>query len=330
MSHMSKSDMEYLISGYIDGELSQRQLTEVKRLIRHDEAFTEEYRRLERQKELLGALGVEHAPAEMLEEIKHHLAKKHSASHYGAIADESAGARHLLFRRTLTAAAMLLLIGILAVVIFNIIFPVSVSEESSSVAGKTLQGPGQIRLETRSSETVEAAAALARRSLPIDAALEIKTSDSIGVNTFIEKAIYNTGLLDQTIPRRQSNSSSYRISCPGERLAVLFEELGGVWSKSRSSTLTVYGQAGESDIVINNILPAQVASVYEHDKSDNYIEFAKDISKLNSAERSLAGNEQLAPVKPVLTSGRARVTASAGSVTEGPGNVTLTIIVTGL
>ena len=101
MSHMNKSDMEDLISGYIDGELSQRQVTEVKRLIRHDEGFAEEYRRLERQKELLGALGVEHAPAEMLEEIKRHLAKRHSAAHYGAIADESAGARHLLLSAAL-------------------------------------------------------------------------------------------------------------------------------------------------------------------------------------------------------------------------------------
>jgi hypothetical protein len=330
MSHINKSDMEDLISGYIDGELSQRQLTEVKRLIRHDEEFAEEYRRLERQKELLGALPVEHAPAETLEEIKHHLAKKHSAAHYGAIADESAGARHLLFKRTLTAAAMLLLVGVLAVVISNIILPVSVSEESGSVASKILQGPGQIRLETQSSETVEAAAAGVRRSLPINAALEIKTSDSIGVNTFIEKAIYNTGLLDQTIPRRQSSSSSYRIICPGERLAMLFEELGGVWLKSQSTTMTVYGQRAESDIVINDISPGQVASVFEHDKSDDYIEFAKGISKLNSAEHSLAGNEQLAPVKPVLTSGRASVTVSEGSGTEGPGDVTLTIIVTGL
>ena len=330
MSHMNKSDVEDLISGYIDGELSQRQFTEVKRLIRHDEEFAEEYRRLKRQKELLGALPVEHAPAEMLGEIKRHLAKKHSAAHYGAIADKSAGARHLLFKRSLTAAAMLLLVGILAVVIFNILFPVGVSEESSSVASKTLHEPGPVRLETQSSEAVEVAAAGVRRSLPINAALEIKTYDSIGVNTFIEKAIYNTGLLDQTIPRRQAGVSSYLITCRRERLAVLFEELGGVWPKSQSTTLTVYGQAAESDIVINNILAAQVASVFEHDKSDDYIEFAKDISKLNAADRSLAGNEELAPVKPVLTSGRARVTVSAGSGTEGPRDVTLTIIVTGL
>ncbi len=330
MSHMNKSDMEDLISGYIDGELSQRQVTEVKRLIRHDEGFAEEYRRLERQKELLGALSVEHAPAETLEEIKRHLAKRHSAAHYGAIADESAGARHLLFKRSLTAAAMLLLVGILAVVIFNILFPVGVPEESSSVASKTLQGPGQIPLDIRSSEALEVIAVGVRTSLPINAALEIKTYDSIGVNTFIEKAIYNTGLLDQTIPRRQSGVSSYRISCRRERLAVLFEELGGVWPKSQSTTLTVYGQAAESDIVINNILAAQVASVFEHDKSDDYIEFAKGIAKLNAADRSLAGNEELAPVKPVLTSGRARVTVSAGSGTERPGDVSLTIIVTGL
>lgn len=330
MSHMSKTEMEDMISGYIDGELSQRQLTEVKRLIRHDEVFAEQFRRLERQKELLGALPVEHAPAEMLDEIKLHLDKKHSASHYEAVADESAGARHLMFSRTLTAAAMFLLIGVLGFVIFNILFSVEVSEESGSVASKILQGPGQIQLELQPSEMLEMVAVGARRSLPISAALEIKTIDSIGVNTFIEKAIYNTGLLDQTIPRRQSGESSYRISCSGERLALLFEELGGVWAKSNDTTMTVYGATSESDIVINNILLDQVASVFEHDKSDDYMEFAKEISVLNSAGGSIVGNELLVPVKPVLTSGRARVTAFASSDAEEAENVSLTIIVTGL
>lgn len=329
MTHMNKSDMEDLISGYIDGELSQRQITEVKRLIQHDGVFAEEYRRLKRQKELLGALGVEHAPAETLEGIKDYLERKHSAPHYGAIADESAGARHLLLKRTITAAAMLLLVGILGIVISNIILPFSESEESISVANKILQKPGQIPLDIRSSETAEVATVVARTSLPVNAALEIKTTDSVGVNTFIEKAIYNTGLLDQTIPRRQGSSSSFHISCSGERLAVLFEELGGIWPKSQSTTMTVYGKAGDSDIVINNVLPDQVASVYEHDKTDDYIEFAKDIARLNSAGGSLAGREQLAPVKPMLTSGRARVT-SEDSGTKGQGDVTLTIIVTGL
>ena len=120
----SKPEIDELLSGYIDEELSQRQRTEVKRLIQHDDELSQRLNELKRQKQLLGSLPVASAPEGLLDDVKATLERQSILDNASASREESAGVRHLMFRRVLTAAAMFLVpIGILAWVVLNIVTP---------------------------------------------------------------------------------------------------------------------------------------------------------------------------------------------------------------
>jgi anti-sigma factor RsiW len=70
MTQIERPEIEELLSSYIDGELSERQCNEVKRLLDHDPQVAEMLSHMQRQKELLNALEVETAPETMLDDIK--------------------------------------------------------------------------------------------------------------------------------------------------------------------------------------------------------------------------------------------------------------------
>ena len=135
MSEGYRTDIEELLSCYVDGELSERGRTEVKRLIQHDESVAAKLLRMEKQKQLLNSLPIASAPVGLVEDIKGRLAKRPISERFELDVDESAGARHLLYRRVLTAAAMLMLVGVLAVVVFNIIMPGPAWREEVAING---------------------------------------------------------------------------------------------------------------------------------------------------------------------------------------------------
>lgn len=342
MSHMEKSDIDELITGFIDGELSQRQLTEVKRLIQHDEMFAEEYVRIKQQKELLGALPSAHAPEDMFDDIKHFLERKHSAEQPGGITAEAAGARHLFLRRMITAAAMFILVGILGVVIFNIVMPMSITEKA--MVRKVSPEPDTVAIDLHREQPVQVIQRRPRTMLPLSASLEIRTYDTFSVNNVVEKAIYNNNLLDNTIPRRRTGTSSYEITCPAEQLIGFLGELEVLWTRSGSRDMTVYGRDIESQVVLKDVRLADVQSVLAHDETADYLQFAKDIALLNEVKAQLPAEgllttfafeeegfgERLSVVKPILTSGKNDSSTVGTNGSEDGGDITLTIVVSGL
>ena len=68
MTQMNKSEINELLSAYIDDELVERQQNEVKRLIQNDERVAEQLMHLRKQKELLAALPIVSAPKKMIAE----------------------------------------------------------------------------------------------------------------------------------------------------------------------------------------------------------------------------------------------------------------------
>ena len=70
MTQMDKAKIEDLLSAYVDDELSPRERTEVKRLVRNDKKLADQLRRLEKQKELMLAMPVVSAPQGMVQDVK--------------------------------------------------------------------------------------------------------------------------------------------------------------------------------------------------------------------------------------------------------------------
>jgi len=332
MSEIHK-DIDELLSCYIDGELSERGRTEIKRLIRHDRNIAAKLGKLRKQKQLLNCLPVAPAPEGLLQEINVSLNSKPAADRYFIDTDHSAGARHLLVRRVLTAAAMFILLGALAVVVFNVIMPGSASRKPLALepAGTSLD-----------QAVVASAPEPITDTYPFRAALELASYDSIAVNGFIAKAIYSNGLVDNTIPKRDATLSTYHITCTTAQIVALLADLEAVWDKCGKTSLTIYAEYQDSEIMINNITSAQAIAVFAEDKPDKRTELARNYADFNAlirdggADSSFAlslPKEQTAfvpsvPIKPELT--RPEQPPAPTDNVQTSQSVNLIITVTGL
>jgi hypothetical protein len=340
MSEIHK-DIDELLSCYIDGELSDRGRTEVKRLIQHDKNIAAKLGELQKQKQLLNCLPVSGAPKGLLQNINVSLNTKSSADRYFIDTDHLAGARHLLLRRVLTAAAMFVLVGALALVVFSVIMPGTASRQGIAISpvGSSLDRGSATEAVVASAPAIQEAIP---DSYPFRAALELTTYDSIAINGFIAKTIYNNGLVDNTIPKRQATSSTYHITCTTDQIVTLVGDLETVWDKCHKTSLTVYGKTADSGIMIDNITSAQTITVFAQDKSNDRIEMAKNFADFNALMRDGGDASSFAlsppkepaefvpsvPIKPSLTRPE-QPTVPADKVQTGQ-SVNLIITVTGL
>jgi len=309
MSEINK-DIEELLSCYIDGELSDRGCTEVKRLIRHDNNIAAKLIELQKQKQLLNNLPVEPAPQGLLQRINYTLSGKPAAKRYFIDTDHTAGVRHLFFRRVLTIAAMFILLCGLAVVVFNVIMPdpASLKKPVALEPGETSHHRTPVQ-ETGPTRTQDAIT----DNYPFSATLELVSFDSIAVNSYIAKAIYNNGLVDNTIPRREATLSSYHITCTTDQIVALLADLEAVWDKCGKTSLAIYTEDQDSKILVNNITSAQAIAVFAQEKPDERTELARNFADFNALISEQIDGSDLAssadekqfvpavPIKPQLT-----------------------------
>ena len=176
-------------------------------------------------------------------------------------------------------------------------------------------------------------------SYPFRASLELASHDSITVNGFIAKAIYSNGLVDNTIPNREATVSRYHITCTTGQIVSLFSDLEAVWDKCGETSLTIYVEDQDSEIIINNITSAQAIAVFAQDKPDERIELARNFADFNAlirdqfdgGEFALSRDEEAfvpsIPIKPDLTRPEGPVRRDEP---ETGGSVNLVITVTGL
>jgi len=212
MNQREESNIEELLNSFIDGELTQREANEVERLIADDARIAQRLRELQKSKMLVGSLPRAEAPAEMAEQIKASLERKALLAQRAERFDERAGARYLLVRKVLAAAAMIGLAAILAAVVHTIFAPES--------------GPEKPTAEVRVAAT------------GFNGRLELKTSDLAAVDSFIKRAIEDNGL-KYSSPGSQRDKSVYALSCSREDLNLLLADLANIWDRFDSPTLFV-------------------------------------------------------------------------------------------
>ncbi|MGB2806481.1 MAG: hypothetical protein WBC22_01975 [Sedimentisphaerales bacterium] len=210
MSQIENPEIEELLNSYIDGELTERENTEVQRLISHDAQVAQRLRELQTSKMLVSSLPRAEAPARILDEVKASLETE-------ALSDERAwneepsggraGVRHLMVRKFLAAAAMIGLVAILGGVIYTIVAPENIPAEPAAVA--------------------------------FDGRLELKTDAFSMVNTFIDRAIEDKGLSNSISVENRSGKRVYSLTCSQEDLNLLLANLTGVWESCNSTTLFV-------------------------------------------------------------------------------------------
>jgi len=333
-------NIDELLSSYLDGELTQRHQTEVGRLISHDAEVAKRLRELEKCKMVVSSLPYDEAPAGMAEQIKASLKKRAIIGQRPHRIEQRAGARHLLVRKVLAAAAVILLAVIFGGVIYTILAPQPVKDEPIAVEDMRRIASG-VKVERPEPSIVATAGKSIGGAVPaveFNGRLELTTSALIAVDAAIKRAIEENYLLEKVSSETRDNERVYALSCGREALSLLLSDLGNIWSRLDSAVLIVESERIDEQILVESVTTEQIAKLVNQDSFQERIAMAKDFAVFNKMSELLPGREVFAVVedrrpalisipKPVLTSSEKAVKKLAQA--EDRGKVHLAIVVVG-
>jgi len=254
------------------------------------------------------------------------------------------GAKHLLIRQVVSAAAMVALVAVLGVVIYTILAPEGSGERPMSAddlrlpAKKIEVEPGGAarRLVARAEKPTEGAKAVLRG---FSGRLELKTKALIAADASVNRAIEDSGLTQYGVSGRDEGQRVYTVAGSREAVNLLLSDLGNIWGRFDSASLLVETEQVGERVVVDNVKTEQIAEILKQDSSEGRIRVAKDIAAFNRIEKQLPGKEMFAAIdyesgelitipKPVLTSSERPITKPAGGA-EAEQEVLLTIVVAG-
>lgn len=342
MSDKEKIDIDELLNSYIDGELSDRHVTEIKRLIAHDEQVARRLRELQKTKELLAALPRAKAPAGLAEDVKKSLHRTAPRDEYAWRDESRPGARNLLVRRLVTAAAMIALVSALGLVVFSIVKPEASERELAVSPRRTetaITREDSVRKATAEVAPVTTDAGKIFALMAGQMQLELKTAEPVSSAKVISKAIYDNGLLDCTTRRSQAGKNIYSLKCNKESIAALLADSKSLWAKSEVVRLAVTRPAFGRDVIVDDVSVEQVLALLQQDGTQTRVAMAQDFAALNRIAGELPGSETLTAVhgrgyeglkvgKPILTWGRPGTRRQPPSTPSEKEQIRLTIVVT--
>jgi hypothetical protein len=290
-------NIDELLNGYIDEELTARQMTEVQRLIANDEGAAMRLRELQRVRILVGSLPLAEAPGHMLADIRTRLERKSLLEAEPAAPVHRRGSQSLLLRKVLSAAAMIALIGGLAAVVFVIVTPEARVNEPVAVVKNA---PGT----TGGDETT--VAPLAGATDVLKGRLELTTGTFFAAEALVSRAIEGQGLEKKTSSETGENMAVYSVKCTRSELTLLLAELTDVWPRCESASLYVES-AGEGGAWVDRIKPSQVMEIISQPNDERTIKAAKWCAIENGmttpGEHAIASDEGigLSIPQPALT-----------------------------
>jgi len=321
--------LDELLNSYLDGELDTRKRTEVDRLLAHDSKIAKRLIELEKCKTLVSALPDVEAPAEMLHNIRCSLERKTLLGDYP---QHSAhlwhGAKHLMYRKVLTAAAMIALVALLGAVIFSILGPQSntptpvASDNWGAADSPTL---ADRRRATGGQKVPEFAGQLEFRSANFEfvvATIEQAIAKNFG------KAIGSSSAEDEPA---YGGEKSFSLVFDKDNFAGLLADLSIVWPRLGSARLfvpsgTQPAQNAGDLVVVNAVQPSQIAQIIGESKEATRLELAKNFETLNTTvelqtENQLLTTDEFSELlgipKPLLTSGEERLKQNQPADEEG-------------
>jgi hypothetical protein len=322
-----RSEIDELLSCYVDGEVSERQATEVKRMMLHDRKVAEKVAQMQRQRQLLAALPVDAAPADTAASVRAVLERRTLLGVTASGKQHITGSLHLLARKLVAAAAMLALLGGLAVLVYKVIIPGDFVRPGGFAFGpekRQQTGPAVIEYSP-----VESAIALME--------LELRTSSPSGLNSVIARAIDSCGLWDSAIVDRQVAKTRYSITCGKEGLVRVMGELAGIWDRVDGKSLFITAPGDES-VAVDGVTVGQVVAVLEASDVPSRVAWARQFAQTNAQKLfEVAINDvpqvdstELTIPKPSLTSPDFDKAATANVEAQPGGDeVSLTITVIG-
>jgi hypothetical protein len=258
--------IDELLNSYIDGELTERQQIEVRRLISHDAQAAERLSRLEKCRMLVTSLPRAGAPADTLARVKAALQTRRLMSEQSSLVEQRRGAIHLFGRKVLTAAAMLGLVAVLGVVVYTILVPVDKPYEERGGLARTVAAG------------------------PFYASLELEPSSSAAVSAF-QAAVMDNGLSDCFTPAMEGSRSIYTLTCNRADLNALLGDLTDSWDRFGSRTLSVETDRFAERVTIRSVSLRQIAEIVNKNSLDERLALAREVSLSNWMDKLMPGKE---------------------------------------
>lgn len=323
----NENKIDELLNAYIDGQLTQRRRTEVKRLLQHDDKIAQRLLELEKIRSLVAAVPVAEPPAGLVEDVKARLEHRSLVGSDSRDFDEHEGARQLFWRRAISVAAIIVLGIVLAGVIVTIVGPqetedvhivsdnwineeIPVSESVEAAKVDTPAPPSPVN--AAASETGPVIAAEQPITLPeqFTGRLELSTAFFTGVDAFVKRALVDNGIMLIELPVAETEKGIYNLMCGRETASIFIADLATIWDKFDSVTFHVETGEPGRNVIVNNVTAAQVNDIIAETDITKSIELAKNTAALNAITTNLSGTalamdtevNSLPIPKPVLTS----------------------------
>jgi len=321
-------NLDELLNGYIDGELTDRQRIELQRLISNDTNIARKLEQLRRCKMLVGALPHAEAPADMLRRVKASLESQTFLGPQMPRFDNQAGARQLLFRKVLTAAAMIALIAVLGTVIYTIVAP---DDAVKPVAMDRPTGQPDTPTFDKPKVTVASDMAIAE----FNGTLQFTTA-SATVAEAVVKAIQANGLLAEFAPANRLAKGPYSLNCTRTEMELLMADLEDIWHEFDSAKLFLDGGATDRTVFVEDLTIEQLSSIINQPSPEKRIRQAKDFAFLNYLAANMPAEDLFQTVQdrmpPLTIIPKPRLTGreeaiSKTTITRDHKNIYLTIII---
>ncbi len=327
----SDPNLDELLSSFMDGELNPRQRTEVQRMASHDSQVARRLRQLQNTRSLLCSLPIAKAPSDLLDQIKTSLERHSLLQEQPVLGRHTIGAWTLACRRFVSVAAVLVLMGVLGFVVYQIVSPVPQRPVSSWVAEQ---------LSTLTKPEAPVTPPLAVADAGFTGRLQLRTARLVQADTFVARAIENSGLSGRAEPDLMGKKRVYQITGSRESINRFVASLSGVWQNFEDAALQVHRpQSTGGTVTVEAITPEQAVGIVAQNSTEATVEAAAAYAVMNRIAKNLPGNEfrpliqnepgsllaVLNAPKPVMT-GPDTAPPTPKTPAEGKAQVSLTIV----
>jgi len=276
-------NLDELLCSFMDGELSPRQRTEVQRMAAHDAQVARRLQQLQNCRSVFCSLPMDKAPNDLLEQIKVSLERHSLLQEQPVVRRRSLGAWHLAFRRLVAAAAVLVLMGVLGLVVYQIVAPVP--PVGSPLVADSRSPSESERDRMTVTPLVVADAGFTGR-------LELRTARLAYADTFVAREIENSGLSGVDESDVLGNRRVYRVTGTRENVNRLVASLSGVWQNFEGATLQVdRPESTGAPVIVEAVTPDQAAGIVAQNSTQASIETAAGYAAVNRVAKNMPGSE---------------------------------------
>ncbi len=303
-----QSNIDELLNEFIDDQLTQRQRTEVQRLVGNDPEVAGKLKQLQKCKKLINDLPIEQPPEDLLDDIKSTLERKFLLNNHASDMDHPMGDRHLMIRRFATLAAMLLLVGALSYVLIQILMP-DMQDDRSKVDEWTVgfSPPKEQEISVKEIQSETQSDKYQKMDI-ITASLTLKTLYPEAIVKFVNRAICENGL-DFSQPNNDAKVLSYHIKGSRKKMLAFLVDMQMVWQGVGNADMYIDSDNLTKQIKIASVDISQISDILSETTLENRCKAAKYFVSINAMKQNMPVNNDvykpardLLVPKPILTS----------------------------